>query len=427
MARIRDEHIERARQVPVRSVWLRLGLPDVREGAAFSSPFREDRKPSCQLGGDKNIFFDYGTGENLDPIALVRKVRGCMFKEAVAFVLNRPIEALLDRQQQVITTTAGGGSPPQQAASGGGFPLDAIEQLAQVRSWRPEAIRALGAESRNAQAPREVHFPMRDGTGAVVGFRRRRSDGRPFSNGNKVLSVKDSDSSLMCPWPLPEQGPVLVVEGEADACAALSAGFAAVVATPGCSVPRKAISALQKILARREVVLFPDPDEYGRKWLERVGRALGNARCAVRFAPADDLDLDKRLRREKNPQEALAALVRDASPFIIRDNEKGAPRLQSNLTPLILPNEAHGERLSDTARVLFPILAPKHVCFQRGGKMVEIANLDGEQALCILNADAFRSRIERHFEVVVYRAGPNDSLVLKPTVCPGEPTKSAPF
>jgi hypothetical protein len=144
---------------------------------------------------------------------------------------------------------------------------------------------------------------------------------------------------------------------------------------------------------------------------------LANARCAVRFAPADDEDLDKRLKHESNPREALEALIRDAALFIIRDDNSGR-RPQSNLTPLILPNEAHGERLSDTARMLFPVVAPKHVFFQRGGRMVEVAEVDHEMTLHILGPDAFRSRIERYFEVVVYRSGPNDSLLLKPTVCP---------
>ncbi|MCB2141433.1 toprim domain-containing protein [bacterium] len=422
MARIREEHIRAARETPIHDTWSRLGLPDVRTSAAFRSPFREDKKPSCQLGGAKNIFFDHATSESLDPIALVRKARECSFKEAVAFVLGRPLDDLLELQARPNSQkTSAGGSPPKQlqpaSHASGGSPPDAIDELARVRGWRPEAIRALGAESRNAQAPREVHFPMRDGAGAVVGFRRRRSDGKPFSNGSKAMSSKGAKNGLLCPWPLPEEGPVLVVEGEADACAAMSAGFAAVVATPGASVPKMVVSALQKIVTRREVVLFPDPDEAGRGWLERVGRALANARCAVRFAPADEEDLDKRLKHESNPREALEALIRDAALFVIRDGNSGR-RPQSNLTPLILPNEAHGERLSDTARMLFPVVAPKHVFFQRGGKMVEVAEVDHEMTLNILGPDAFRSRIERHFEVVVYRSGPNDSLLLKPTVCP---------
>ena len=434
MARIREEHIRAARETPIHDTWSRLGLPDVRTGAAFRSPFREDKKPSCQLGGAKNIFFDHATGESLDPIALVRKARDCSFKEAVAFVLGRPLDDLLESQARPGSPkTSGGGSPPKQAAShvsGGSppdaaVPVDAIEELARVRGWRPEALRALGAVSRNAQAPREVHFPMRDASGNAAGFRRRRSDGKAFSNGPKALSRKGSKNGLLCPWPFPEDDghQVLVVEGEADACAAMSAGYAAVVATPGASVPKGVVSALQKLLARREVVLFPDPDEAGRHWLERVGRALANARCAVRFVPADDADLDARLRQEKNPREALAALIKNASLFVTGDKNP-AQRPQSGLPPLILPNEAHGERLSDTAKMLFPVIAPRHVFFHRGGKMVEIAAADGETELCILSSDAFRSRIERFFEVLVYRSGPNDSLVLKPAVCPRDTARA---
>jgi hypothetical protein len=95
MAKIKDEQIDAARSAAIMDVWLRLGLPQVRAGTAFSSPFREDKKPSCQLGGEKNIFFDHATGESLDTIALTRKVKGCGFVEAVAFVLDRTPEELL--------------------------------------------------------------------------------------------------------------------------------------------------------------------------------------------------------------------------------------------------------------------------------------------------------------------------------------------
>ncbi len=412
MARIREKHIRAAREMPIHDTWSRLGLPDVRTGAAFRSPFREDKKPSCQLGGAKNIFFDHATGESLDPIALVRKSRDCSFKEAVAFVLGRPLDDLLESQARPNSQrTSGGGSPPKQTAShtSGGSPPDAIEELARVRGWRPEAIRALGAESRNAQAPREVHFPMRDGAGAVVGFRRRRSDGKPFSNGSKAMSSKGAKNGLLCPWPFPESREVLIVEGEADACAAISAGAQAVVATPGAYASRLVVSALQKILSGREAVLFPDPDDAGREWLDRIGRALQNARCQVRFVPAEKEDLDRRLRGE-----SLEDLVREAIAFVSGGN--GTPKAPI----LVLPNEAHGERISDTARMLFPVLAPKHVLFQRGGRVVEVDRA-GDQALFnIITADAFRSRIESDFEVVIYRAGKNGGLELKPTICSGD-------
>ncbi len=414
--RIDDKYIDAARKTPIRQVWERLGLPRVEDGhATIRSPFREDKNPSCQLGGEKNIFFDFATRETLDPIGLVRKVRGVSFREAVEFVLERSFD-----------------SPGEQAPRAPARPmrLDAIEELAQVRGWRPEALHALGAESRNAQAPREVHFPMRDAKGTVSGFRRRRSDGKPFSCGSKALSCKGSKSGLLCPWPLPEDTrQVLVVEGEADACAALSAGFPAVVATPGAQPSRTCVQDLQKLLVKREVILFPDPDEAGRKWLERIGKALANVRCLVRFVPAQTEDLDKRLRGEENPRETLDELVRDAILFSEPAPEDGKSKPMicgsgSGLPPLILPNEAHGERFSDTARMLFPAIARKHVLFQRGGRVVEIVETQGETGLSILSPDAFRTRIEKHFDVRVYRAGPHNTLDLRSTVCPRDTAKA---
>jgi len=85
---IPEDRIQQAQAVPILEVWLRLGLPDVPEGKPFCSPFREDRKPSCQLGGRENIFFDHATKESLDTIALVRKVRSCGFSEAVQFLIG---------------------------------------------------------------------------------------------------------------------------------------------------------------------------------------------------------------------------------------------------------------------------------------------------------------------------------------------------
>lgn len=312
MARIQNEHIDASRTIPICDVWARLGLPPVRAGTSFHSPFREDKKPSCQLGGEKNIFFDHATGESLDTIALTRKVRGCSFVDAVAFVLDRRPEDLLDNN----------GSRPYPPPA---LTTDAIEELAKVRSWKPEALRALGGEAKNAQAPREVHFPMRDASGKQIGTRRRQADGRPFSDGGKVKCIQGSKQGLICPWPFPgdPEQPVLVVEGEADAAAALSAGWKAVVATPGAQPSKEFLRELQTLLANRQIVMFPDPDEAGRKWLTRVGKALLNAQCRVRFVPAADEDLDKRLRREGAPEKTLAAMVETVLPF--ETKKKGTP------------------------------------------------------------------------------------------------------
>jgi len=143
MARIQDEQIEAARNVSIADVWLHLGLPQVRAGTAFHSPFREDRNPSCQLGGEKNIFFDHATGESMDTIALTRKVRGCDFVEAVAFVLGRTPEDLAGKN--------GSRDPSRSRTGPSASPApDAIEELARVR--RSEE-RRVGKECRSRWSP----------------------------------------------------------------------------------------------------------------------------------------------------------------------------------------------------------------------------------------------------------------------------------
>jgi hypothetical protein len=186
----------------------------------------------------------------------------------------------------------------------GGWP-SARHELAGCRGFSVEALRKLGAVAKG----REVHFPMRDGAGAIVGWRRRRADNQPFGPGKKALSHKGDHNGLIGPWPIPE-GLVLLCEGEMDAAAALAAGHEAVVATPGAKPGRGVVETLQTVLTGREIVLAPDPDTAGTMWRNMIGEALMAAGCRVRYiAPLPGEDLDKRLQRERADGRA-AALAR---------------------------------------------------------------------------------------------------------------------
>lgn len=178
----------------------------------------------------------------------------------------------------------------------GGWP-DSLHELADRRGWSVEALRQLGAVAKGD----EVHFPMRDASGAVVGWRRRRGDCKPFSCGKKALTIKGGKNGIMASWPIPPDGSILVTEGEADTTAALSAGFPVVVGTPGAQPGRAVVEALQRLLAGRDVILAPDPDAAGDTWRDYIGAALTRAGCAVRFIPPlPGEDLDKRLARLRN-------------------------------------------------------------------------------------------------------------------------------
>lgn len=186
--------------------------------------------------------------------------------------------------------------PPPQSSRAEASALPPIDSFCLRRNFTREALRSFSVVEDAEQG--EILTPMRNSRGNITGWRRRRADGSPFSNGAKALSRRgDKNGMMVAPWPLPESGIVLVVEGETDGFAARSAGDHSVVATPGARPGRKVLEHLQCLLAGRESVLFPDPDQAGQKWLREVGRALHAAGAVVRYVPALDDDLDRRLAR----------------------------------------------------------------------------------------------------------------------------------
>lgn len=87
---VSPQDVERAKAVPIRGVWLDLGLPEANFDKEFvSSPFREDRHPNMQVGGRENTCRDYGRNQSFDTIDLVQKVRQIDFDKAVDFLLGR--------------------------------------------------------------------------------------------------------------------------------------------------------------------------------------------------------------------------------------------------------------------------------------------------------------------------------------------------
>jgi len=215
--------------------------------------------------------------------------------------------------------------------------LSPVEELAQRRGWTLAALESIGARAApdGKDGKREVHFPMcrasKKGAGEITGWRRRLADNGKFGEGEeakKALTVKGGKNGLLMPEgfdSIPESETVLVVEGEADLCAALSAGWRAVVGTPGATPGKRPLEDLQRLLAgRRDVVLAPDPDPAGEKWRDELARLLKNAQCNVRYIPAGGGDLDKRLHLAPPGRraEALGEMITEAVPW--RESLAGA-------------------------------------------------------------------------------------------------------
>jgi P4 family phage/plasmid primase-like protien len=197
---------------------------------------------------------------------------------------------------------------------------DSVERLASIRGWSLNAMRNLGAEAKGGR----VVFPMRNAEGDVVGCKERMGDNTKVhvENGHDTKSKTRAGSSMGLFYPLDLHDlpdPVLVVEGEADAVAALSAGQMAVVGTAGASPSRDSVRWLQELLRGREVVLAPDPDAAGRQWRDQLTRALLDAGCRARLlVPDGSNDLDDRLRAVDDPAADLIRLIETAAPYVPR-------------------------------------------------------------------------------------------------------------
>jgi len=117
------------------------------------------------------------------------------------------------------------------------------------------ALRDLGA----AYAPpyRAWAFPMRDGSGKVVGVRLRAEDGRKWA-------IKGSREGLFYPETTPADHVAWVCEGPTDTAAGLTMGLW-VVGRPSCAGAVDHVNALFRRLAIHRAVIVADRDDPKRR------------------------------------------------------------------------------------------------------------------------------------------------------------------
>lgn len=72
-------------------LWIILRLPGEppRPGTKFSSPFRTDKSPSCDISKDGRWFADRSRGLYLDAPAFIREALGCSWREVRLWLLGR--------------------------------------------------------------------------------------------------------------------------------------------------------------------------------------------------------------------------------------------------------------------------------------------------------------------------------------------------
>ncbi len=259
-----------------------------------------DRKtPKCSLGGDSpHLWNCFKCDADGDVVGFVKAVKGCDAKGAYLWLENNGFK---DPSEYRTNRT----------------PTDPIDELASRRGWTRDALETIGATSKG----RKVLFPMFDADGNKTGHTERMGDTSKVyvkSTGDYTKSKTIGSPGLFYPADgLPDSGPVLLVEGEADTVAAISAGHDATVGTADAGICSDALDWLQNLLHGRDVVMAPDPASSGRSWRDKAGRALANVQCDVRYIPAaTDEDLEDRLKYEDNKAESLQGFIHDAKQWI---------------------------------------------------------------------------------------------------------------
>lgn len=239
-------------------------------------PFHDERSPSFSVIPAKGFFHCFGCGAHGDVIGFYQRYTGKDFKDAIADLGGGAFEEARERERPAVVLDPGGKWVPMLPV-----PPDAPDLIADG-DWTVPIFNPKSGRMTRLKTTRRDAYHAADG--ALLGYVLRaditdRATGKVRKWTPAVTwCIGPNGNRQWCLQPFPEPrpllglddlaakpgAPVLVVEGEK--CRAAGAGAwpqYAVIAWPGGS------HALRKVdwapLGLRDVVLWPDADDAGRK------------------------------------------------------------------------------------------------------------------------------------------------------------------
>lgn len=270
----------------------------------------EDANPSFAVEPGKPWWRCYGCGESGDAAALVMRVRGCSFSEAVVYLTGGPMPTPSDKARERPVTRSAPAPRPHPPVGPSGLPeadAQALVESAERRLWCPEGAQALayltGPERcLSVQSIRAARLGYTPGVSIPTryGDRAYRAAGVVipwFLNGRLALvKIRQSgdrrpkyaeafrDPARVRFYPGPEAidpgRPLVVNEGEFDRIVLAEAlGDLASVVTLGSASARLTPAALAAMLAAPRWFVATDRDDAGDRAAE------GWPACAHRVRP----------------------------------------------------------------------------------------------------------------------------------------------
>lgn len=238
-------------------------------------PVHEDKEPSFSYNPVKDVChcFTPSCGFSGDLIKLWGKVKGSGNSKAdfQAFCREYNISDSLDpaaapKEKKVV-------QPPLNEAYNllGPLPDQWIDRLIATRGWHPLALQSLGIRQQThyqkkdsdqiipLKKPERIAIPIFDQNGDVRNIRLY----KPGAKQLKIISWGSSYGEARLFPPAPQDGPVLLCEGESDVICAISNGFNAITQT---TKPKKWAKEHLKQFENRDVVIAFDADQPGQMY-----------------------------------------------------------------------------------------------------------------------------------------------------------------
>lgn len=329
-------------------------------------PFHDERTPSFTVRPQVGLWYCFGCQEGGDTISFVQRADALSFTEAVEYLAGRYGIAVVyeagdrrperdsghDRQrileanrvaeafyvENLGTAQASGGRSFLQARGfdaeaaerfGVGFApqsWDALLRHLRGRGFTGAEIAGAGLSTPGQRGPMDrfrgrLMWPIRDLTGATIGFGARKLDEE--DQGPKYLNTPETAvyhksqvlyGADLAKREIGRQRQVVIVEGYTDVMAAHLAGVGTAIATCGTAFGSDHIRVVRRLLGdsagstRGEVVFTFDGDAAGRKAAMRAfaedGRFYANTFVAIAPDGMDPCEL-----RQRRGDEAVRALV----------------------------------------------------------------------------------------------------------------------
>ena len=321
------------------------------------SPFRSETKPSFSVAPDKNMWYDFGSGQGGNAVGFLIEYEKISFSEAVrslAEKYNIEIIEVGDEQQSNLydqlyeihnlanlffmnnlsskkglkakkyLTERLFDDPIVQKFSIG-YASDSWDQLYNElnQKFDKDVIEKSGLFSQSKKGfidrfRNRIIFPFFSPSGKVIGFSGRslsEKEDVKYLNSPETLLFQKSKVFYGSYQTMPEirkKNYVLLVEGQTDFLRLYEKGFTNVLATSGTAFSSKHAIALNKYTNR--VILTYDSDNAGTNAAIRTGYILMQNGFEVRVLDlGNELDPDDYFKLKENNNSSFQQLIKDAS------------------------------------------------------------------------------------------------------------------